>query len=57
MAYVEGRIAKSHCLICGNGIEKSNLSSMCNPCKDRVYRHISPPQKAKPAKGKAPLTA
>ncbi len=53
MAFIGDRMAKSRCLLCNSDVEKSNLGSMCNPCKDRVYRHVFPAQKgANHANGK-----
>lgn len=39
MALFKERAAKNGCILCGNDLEKSNLGSMCNPCKDRMYKY------------------
>lgn len=51
MAHVQERMAKNRCLLCSNDIEKSNLGSMCNPCKDKMYKYpFMQPKKAEVTK-------
>jgi len=30
--------AKNRCILCSSSIEKANIGSMCNSCKDRLFR-------------------
>ena len=36
MALVEAKTTRNRCIICGSKLEKSNMGSVCNQCKDGI---------------------